>query len=161
MPSPDPLAIYAAIVSTVVFVWDVVKWRRQERLCLVGRVTANMVPAGSALTSQAQAKQYISLHVDNRGHIACEISHMGILIYDNWWKATRGRVFKAATILDPMTIWTQKHLPYKLECGGTYWGLLEQTPELERWSREKKFYVCVAHNMSNRPFKVRLASIQQ
>ena len=157
--SPDPLAIYAAIVSTVVFVWDIVKWRRQERLYLVGSATGDMAPSGSAIAVQTMGKTLISLRVDNRGHIPCEISNMLILVYDNWWKAVRGKAFKTIIIPDPLTSLTQMPLPYRLEPGGTYLGLCVQQPEHEEWSRKKRLYVGVLHNMSTRPFKVRLNAI--
>ena len=117
--SPEPLAIYAAIVSTIVFVWDIIKWRRKERVRLSGRVSANMEPMGSAVTPRTKGKKYVSLHVDNRGYIPCEISHMVILIYDSWWKVIRRNPCKSAVIVDPMVEWTGKPLPFRLESGGT------------------------------------------
>ena len=155
----DPVAIYGAVMATAVLVWDVIKWRKEKRLTLAGRVASNMVMASSALTPATAGKTYLSLNVDNRGHLSTQVSQMGIFVYDNWFNAWRGKLHKGAVVIDPMQHSTGCMLPFRLEPGGTYWGLCEQPPELEEWTSTKLVYLGVFHSMSKRPFKVRLPAI--
>jgi len=152
----DPIAIYAAVVSTVVFGWDIVKWRRQERLRLVGHASANVIvgpPFGANIF-------YISLQVDNRGHIPCQISSVIMWVYENRFDVLRKKTCAAFVVIDTKTDWTGQKLPYRLGPGDTYRGLCEQTTELERLSREKLLYIGVAHSMAKRPFMVRLKAVE-
>lgn len=156
-----PVAIYAAVVSTIVLVWDIIKWRQQRRLQLVGRVTSGMVLQGGGINLHNLEKSYISLQVDNRGQVACEVQSVVLLAYTNLFNALRGKLYKSAVILDPMSELTQKRLPFRLEQGSTYWGLVEQTPEIEELSRSARVYIGITHNMAKRPFKVRLRPIAE
>jgi hypothetical protein len=161
MASNDPVAIYAAVVATAVLAWDFWKWKRERRLDLVGRIAPGMIPTGGTMATGAPRKKYVSLQVDNRGHAVCEVQSMVVLPYDNWWKALRYDIGTVWLVPDAMSNWTQKRLPFRLEHGGTYWGLCEQTEELERASREKRVYVAITHNMSAKPFRVRLKPIEK
>lgn len=77
------IAIYAAVVATGVLLWDAYTWRRTERVRLVGRVMTNAIAVGGYSPTDRSTK-YVSLTVDNRGHLGCTITHFSVVQYQNW-----------------------------------------------------------------------------
>lgn len=150
--SNDPVAIYAAVVASVVLVWDVVKWWTAKRVKLVGRTSSGMIffyPGGHPNLDE----QFIALNVDNRGQIACELQLLHLAAYKNVLDQWRGRECKSAVVNDPFAHVPASSLPRRLEPGASYRGLCQQTPELVRWSREYRLYMAVQHSMAKHSFR--------
>jgi hypothetical protein len=156
----DPVAVYAAVVSTTAIVWDVIKWRRERTVSLKGFATPNMIAAGGAITPLTRGKKYIRASVSNYATMPCMIQQTVILAYPNFLARWRGKSSFSAIVLDPMTTLTGKRLPYKLEPGDEFSGLCEQTRELEELSRSKLLYVGVCHSLAQRPFLLRVPPIK-
>ena len=78
----DPVAVYAALVATMVFAWNVYVWRNSgPRL----NVTANMnmlVIGGSA---DEEKKFFLIVRGTNVGSKKTTITNVVILSYDNIW----------------------------------------------------------------------------
>lgn len=156
MSATDLIAIYAAVVATGVLLWDVYKWRRTERVRLVGRVMSNAVLAGPGYADTGE--RWISLNVDNRGHVACTVTHFYVVAYSGWFQWMRGRSESNWLV---NTIGTHGHtVPHFLEPGRYFVGMALQTEEVEQLSRTKRLYIAIAHSGSDKSVFARIKPIQ-
>ncbi|HML29240.1 MAG TPA: hypothetical protein PKE16_10450 [Hyphomicrobium sp.] len=158
MPPTDVIAIYAAIVATGVLVWDVYKWRRTERVRLVGRVMTNAIAVGGYPPGDRKTK-YVCLTIDNRGHLACTITHFIVLHYKSWFHELRGNSDFQALV---NTHGGQGNdVPYELRPGGkSFMGTALQTKEIEDLSRAGRLYIAIIHTLADKPFRVRVQPIK-
>ena len=160
MSAGDWVAVYAAVVATAVMIWDIYKWRREKKIKLYGTATSGMSAYGSAITPVTQGKTYVTVRVANQGSLPCVITHLWLVSHSNVFNRWRGKNNRAAFIADPVSAVTQCRLPFRLELGNEFTGLIEQNAELEEWSRKEKLYAGVVHSMSKRPYLMRLQPIK-
>jgi hypothetical protein len=152
----DIIAIYAAVVATGVLLWDVYKWRQTERVRLVGRIMADARLAGPGFSDTGE--RWISLTVDNRGHLTCTVTHFFVVSYANWFQDWRSRsVFNAIV----NTVGTRgNNVPHLLEPGRSFVGMALQTSEIEQRSRDERLYIAIHHSRSDRMVRVRIRPLQ-
>lgn len=128
------LAVWGAIVSTIVLVWDVYKWRRTGHPKLIIRASGNLRDAHSN-----NSQKYISVKVTNIGDKPTTIGLITYRYYKTkpgkWrrqWPEQRGFFNK------PMN--ASAELPYKLEVGAEWSCLAVQTKEIEEMARNGYLY---------------------
>lgn len=158
LSATDIIAIYAAVVATGVLLWDVYKWRRTERVRLVGRVMTNAIAVGGYSPTDRNTK-YVCLTVDNRGHLGCTITHFIVVHYKNWLSQLRGKSDYQGLV---NTHGGQGNdVPYELRLGGkSFMGTALQTSEIEDLSRKGRLYIAVIHTLADKPFRVRVSAIK-
>lgn len=134
----DPVALYAAVVATAVFVWDIVKWR-QSGVHLKGYANSNMK---TLHMGDLDDLTYISIRVNNEGDRPTTITGIYLKSYGSAWKKFRKNSSFQAVVNSYLE--DRYPIPYRFEVGAPYTALILQTPELEKMSREMRLYAEVA-----------------
>lgn len=155
IPAKDlnAVAIYAAILSTFVFFWQVyVHFREGPRL----QVRAN--PDMKYLEGRQFSKEtYIVVNVSNRGSADTTITHVVAFSYDNWWRRLRDRPSLTFIVNHSSVAYP---IPYVLEVGRMFTSMASQTVQLEELSRTTLLYIGVYHSFSEGPALFRLKPIK-
>jgi hypothetical protein len=148
----DPVAVYAATVSTTVLIWNIFVWFRNGPRLKVS-ASANMKTFGPGGRDDTT---YLVANVRNVGTQQTTITHVVAFAYKNRWERFRGR--KAQTFVVNHAV-AAYPLPYVLPAGQTFMSMGEQTAELEKLSREKLLYLGVIHSCRERPLLARIRPI--
>jgi hypothetical protein len=146
------IATYAAVISTFVFAWDLCKWA-MSGLKIDLEVAPNKVVVGYAGFDESQT--YISMTASNVGDRPTTITNCGGMIFDSWWRAyvTRRNAFKAFVVLQPSVA---QRVPYRLEVGAQWLGLLDQTDDLVRDAQNRYLFIILYTSDVGRGQRVRL-----
>lgn len=136
------VAIYAAIVATGTLYLQVRRWG--PRLYLT-------VSPNSLIVPSSDRQMYVVVKVSNRGSIATTINSHCVHIYDNWWKKFRRRPSKSGVVLEPSLPLKLKSLPYVLEPGSEWSGVIPQTGDYKKWVNSGHLYVAIYASHKNLP----------
>ena len=155
------IAIYGAVVSTLVALWNWYAWRRSNRLHLVGYTSPEMEMGYLAAMNMGAdpAAKYLTLCVSNRGHVPCTVNTVWLLSYSNWWGYLRHRHTTSIHVQRPASELFGCSVPYKLDRAGEFRAIALQNADLEGLSRTTRLYMAISHSMSKKPFRVRVAPI--
>ena len=147
----DPVAVYAAVVSTAVFIFALVQWWRTGPR-LVGHASANMKfhPDNSDGT-------YVSMTVYNRGTRRTKITSLGLATYSSRWARIRRKANWKAFI--PNLLHTQ--LPVLLEPGDYVIASMVQNAEIVEKSKKELLVIEVYYTDHSHPFELRLQPIEE
>lgn len=148
----DPLALYAALLSTVIFVWEIIKWVRQGPR-LKGRANSGMKTFGMGYSDD---KTYVVLNVTNVGTEKTTITHVAIYGFKRWWSWLRTRPDKAGVVKHSIAAYP---IPYVLNVGEKFMSMCHQDDELEQWSRDYWLYAVIVHSFSDKPLLMRIKPI--
>jgi hypothetical protein len=152
LKTSELVAWYAAIVSTIVFLWDIYKWLRTEAKIRVS-VTSNMVLAGGGVArtrrseDSATSQGNLCVEVVNVGGRKTTLTHLYICCYANLWMQIRNKPMWQGVVPDPVT----GRLPSELDVGGRWLGLIEQTEELENDAAKHRLCVGINSSTSRKP----------
>ncbi|MFL6211185.1 MAG: hypothetical protein ACJ74W_20215 [Pyrinomonadaceae bacterium] len=128
------LAWWGAIVSTVVIVWDVYKWRKTGHPKLIVRANGNFQDAHSV-----NPQKYIAIKITNVGDKPTTLSLITFRYYKTKPSKWRKQEADKRGFFQPLR--PSAPLPYKLEVGTEWSAMIYQTEELEEMAREGYFYV--------------------
>jgi len=128
------IAWWGAIISTTVLAWDIYKWRKTGRPRLVVRANGNLQDADSN-----NPQKYVALDVTNVGDKATTLAVMTFRYYTTKPRRWRKQNAESRGLFNPLR--PTAPLPYKLEVGARWSGLVFQTAELEKMARTGYFYV--------------------
>jgi hypothetical protein len=137
----DPIAFYAAIISTVALalaVWNA--WRKGPRL--VVKVTPDIMIIGS-VDSEHDEKDLVAVEVINRGDAPTTIVALDVLEYSNPWNAFRRRSVKAYTIPNPQPSGYPLNLPSILKPFEKWSGYIRSRPDLVPNWEDGHHYVAI------------------
>ncbi|MCP1289782.1 hypothetical protein NK214_06215 [Chromobacterium sp. S0633] len=143
------IALYAAIISTIVFVWDVYKWR-QEGPDIHITTSTGMKMVGGVVPDE---KTYISISADNRGSRATTITNLGLLYYKQWWKAYLCRKWRDGSFVIPNPLGQQ--IPHVLEAGARWSAAVNQDEDAERMIKSGYLFVVLYCSTSNKCIRCR------
>lgn len=149
----DPVAVYAAIVATLVLIWDVIKWLRAGPR-LHGKAQGNMQIAGGY---PRDSSSYIVFTVFNRGSANVTLTNLGIVAYASPWQRFRGK--SAHTFIVNTAGAVGCSVPYVLKAGEQFMTLARQDDELNELSRTHRLYGQLFHSQSDSPLMLRIAPI--
>jgi hypothetical protein len=149
----DPIAIYAAIVSTSVLIWQIFVWFRTGPRLRVSAST-NMMTLGDPLRD---GKTYIVVNVRNVGTEQTTITHVVMFAYRSWLYRLRNKPSRTFLFNHHVAAYP---LPYVLEAGKTFMSMVAQDPSVENMSRENLLYVAIVHSFSKRPLLARVQPIE-
>jgi len=115
------IAIYAAIVATIVLIWNIFKWKVSGPKLAVECAPISDEPS-SEFTRRFSAQ--IAVKVTNKGDQPTLITDIEYHVYHNWWATFRQRPYGrvAAGVVSPDA------LPWKLEPGEVWEGVGQQPP---------------------------------
>lgn len=125
------IAVYAAVVSTLVLGWDAYKWLASgPKVDLT--VTTGMKLFGGVIPDP---KNYISVTAYNIGDRPTTITNLGGMYFDSWWRAylTPKKFSRAFIITLPSQA---QQIPYRFEVGDQWVGLAEQTDDLIQLAKD-------------------------
>jgi len=144
------IAAWGAILSTVVFLWDIYKWRTAgPRLRF--SVTANMKRVDMDRPGD-KGETIIAVKATNYGDRPTTITNIGYLYYrDRRWIPREPD--KKVILTNPK--WPQRP-PFELKPGSRWMVSLDQTAEIEQMSREGKLFFLLFHSHTEKPVKRRL-----
>lgn len=148
------VAIYAAIVSTLVLFWQIFTDVRAGARVQVS-VTPNMKTFGGGLGESSET--YCVLNATNVGTADTTITHVIMLAYDNWWQRLRGRPSKSFIVNHQSAA---QPIPFVLEVGRTFMSLGIQNAEVEALSRDKLLFMGLYHSFAKRSVMGRVRPIK-
>jgi len=150
----DPVAAYAAVVATVVLLWDIVKWR-QSGMRLKARVNVNMMTVGMGPMDR---NKYIVVNVDNVGGKPTTIHGLYFHGYRNWIDKLRHKPRSSAFINSGLQ--NNYPIPYNINVGMNFMGSALQDSEVEKWSRDNLLFLEIAFG-PQKSLKVRVPPIHK
>lgn len=144
-------AWYAAIIATIVFLWDIYKWLRTDARIRVS-VVPNMIliDNGLARTKRPDEKSSphsISVEVVNIGGKKTTLTHITIYCYASLWTRVRGKPLWQGVVPNPCP----GKLPFELDVGARWLGLIEQDASIESGATTGRLYIGVTRATSRRP----------
>ena len=150
----DLIAIYAAILSTAIFIWELIRWyRRGPRL--EGYSTSNMIIVGGAYEDK---NHYIRCNIYNRGNEATTINNVGIIGYKNKKNKKRNNPSFQGVVPQDNSAYS---MPYRIEIGGEFSAMCKQNDELIKKSNELDLYYAIYHSFSDEPKLIRIHPIKK
>jgi hypothetical protein len=149
------IAVYAAVISTIVFGWDVLKWAMSgPQLKIVCRPDVVLVGGGVRDTGRK-----LSATVVNRGDAATTLTNLHLCLYQSrlhpWlpWKKPDYFFVKAPSAVQP--------LPYNLEPGRQWQGIVNQNEDLEKMMRDGALFAEVQYVHSDKGLRSRRLRLHQ
>jgi hypothetical protein len=149
----DPIAIYAAVLSTIVFIWNAFVWWGTGPLLKVS-ASSDMKMFGPGARDNSS---YIVANVSNVGTQQTTITHVIGFAYRNRWDRIRNKPSEAFVVNHGMPAYP---LPYVLQAGQTFMSMALQTEKVEKLSRDGLLYVGIIHSFRHRPVLARVRPIK-
>lgn len=143
------VALWGAILSTIVLAWDIYKWRTAGPKLRVS-VQPNME---SFNMPQYDGETLILTNVSNYGDRSTTITNFVLLYYKNLWSLIRGRNDKGLIVPNPSVA---QPLPYELKQGTIWNGVSIQNAEVECMSQQGYLMCALYHSHSAKPIMRRL-----
>lgn len=148
----NPIAIVAwwgAILSTIVFLWDIYKYHH------AGPKLRVSVSTGMIMVPSKDERTFIVTEVTNAGDRPTTITNLGLAYFEKkWsWGHLRNRATKLAVVNSPNTA---QPLPWELKAGTLWRGMSHQTPQIETWARNGILYFDVYHSHTRKPIRTRV-----
>lgn len=151
MRSTVIVAWWGAVLSTVVFLWDIYKFRaagpKLRFSVLAGMQTINM--------PGYDGKTLIKTEVTNYGERSTTLTNVLLYYFEKpWsWARFRNRPTRAAILHNPNP---QRPFPCELRPGAVWTGLTEQVSELEEWANKGRLYFDLCHSHSTKRIRRRV-----
>ena len=154
--SIDIVAFYAAVVATIVLIWDIVKWMRSGPILKLRVMpTANIVSG----LGERKKKDYVAVWAINVGNKSTTIGNMGVIYYPNLYSKILKKNAKAMIVNCVNNVASNSGVPYVLDVGKEWMGMVVHTDELVDMSERGYLYLQIYHSFSKRPVCRRLVSI--
>ena len=145
----EPVAIYGAVVSTIVLLWDGVKWYADHQAKLDVYLSTGM---RSYNIPNLEGKDLMVLRATNMSNRATTITHMTMQLYPSWWAYLRRKPSKSWIVVDHLP---NQPLPYVLEPGKIWTGTGVQTEDISEMAKGR-LYVELIHALAKRPIRCRV-----
>jgi len=144
MSSTVIVAWWGAILSSIVFAWDIYKYfhagPKLRFSVQTGMKTINM--------PLYDGKRVILANVTNYGDRPTTITNLGYLYFKKR-RFRRSRIpDKAAIVPNPSTA---QPLPFELKPGTVWMGIAHQDTEIEEWATGGILYMALYHSHSEKP----------
>lgn len=144
------LALWGAVLATIAIGWDVYKWKTS------GPKLAMRLMTGMEAYNfpEYEGKTLVVVVVTNRGDRPTTITHLALSYYDSWWKAV---LRKKATANAWVGIPSTTHpVPFEIKPGVEWTGIIEQSADLELWSKNGWLYATLYHSHDKKPMRHRI-----
>jgi hypothetical protein len=149
------VAWWGAILATVVFVWDIIKWRLagpKLRLTIRSSMKTINVP-------EYEGKTLLIAEVVNYGDRPTTITLLTFFYYRNRWNWLRNQADQKTAVMVPNT---RQSIPFELRPGNSWSGFaiqdkaMENAETLEKMAREGYLFCAIYHSHSTRPLRQRV-----
>ena len=151
MNATELAAWWGAVIATLVFVWDVYKWKMAGSIINVS-VSPNMQTFGG-ISNGLEETTFIVVEVTNTGDRKTTLTHLIGVHYTSMFNRLRKKQNKTFIVVIPVL---STPLPHVLEPGERWLGGIEQNQELEEMSRSGYLYCGVFHSSSKQPILQRV-----
>ncbi len=151
MSASDWAAWWGAITATIVLGWDVYKWRQSKSNIRVS-ASPNMQTVNHA-TGRLESDKNICVEVVNNGDKLTTLTHLVVIHYANWLDRIRRKPSMQGVVTNPLG----GRIPYELEPGKRWTGLIDQKDIEEKTPNIVHLYCGVYHSASN---KAKLARVK-
>lgn len=146
------VAFYAAIVATGALFLEIRRWRESGvRLAISIMPEAKMIGGFNDDDDQT----YLGMTVINRGEAPTTITHVVLFNYGSPWNRLRRKAQNTAIVKNPGHHAGQ-HIPYLLESGKIFHGLVNHDAQLKSWIDGGWLYVGVIGSHADKPVLVRV-----
>ena len=153
MDTTKVLAWWGAGLSSVMFLWDIVKYLR------LGPKLRFNVMAGRVL-SNGPKTTFIQTEVTNCGDRPTTLTNIAIAYFEKQWSWARLRNVptKIEVLINPNIPDSNvsQPLPCELKPGGVWRGLTAQEPQLELWATNGVLYFDLYHSHNVKPMRKRV-----
>ena len=149
----DPVAIYAALVATTILIWDVVKWLRSgSRLQIT--VSPEMKYFGQP-GAEFEDKTFVVVKVSNVGSSPTTLTHLSMRQFSSLFNLWRGKPKQSFIIMKPEATPVYV-LPYVLEAGREWMGIIEHSEKTVQLAQEGRLYAEVSHSVKRKPVRAKI-----
>lgn len=145
----DPVAVYGAVVATIVLLWDGVKWYADHQAKLDVHLSTGM---RSFNIPELEGKELMVLRAINMSNRATTITHMTMQLYPSWLAYIRRRPSQSWIVVDHLP---NQPLPYVLEPGKIWTGTGLQTEDMPEMAKGR-LYVELIHALAKKPIRCRV-----
>lgn len=157
------VAWWGAVLSTIVFFWDIYKYRK------TGPRLRFRVREGMILIPSDDKRTFVSSEVTNCGGRPTTITNLCAAYFKKplllaWLRAHLPEKIRRKSATINMVVKNPvggPPLPFKLEPGSVWQGLTEQTPKLEKLGREGLLYFELYHSHNAKPVRQRVSFKQK
>ena len=143
----DPIALYAAILSTIIAIWEYIKWR--ARNCIEVKCNTNML-----FIPSKDKNKYIVANVTNKGQTATTITHFALY----YWKNRFDKFFNQA---QQSFIVNTDQVPQVIQPGEQWMAQVIQSEELVSMATEGCLYAVIIHSMGKKEILCRIKISKQ
>ncbi len=139
----DPVAAYAAVLSTYIAVAEFFKWRNKNAIKLTCNANMLFIPSHDK-------KKYVVANVVNKGETQTTITHFIGYYWPNHWNRLVHRKSKKAFIIN------SGNLPIVVQPGEQWMGQALQSQEIEDMALNRLLYIGVIHTMGKKEILKRI-----
>jgi hypothetical protein len=149
MDTTTIVAWWGAVLSSVVFLWDIYKW------WTAGPKIRFSVQSGmeSINMPEYDGKTLILAKVTNYGDRPTTITNLGFLYFGSIWSKLRKKSDKAFIIPNPSTV---QRLPFELKQGSIWSGVAIQDSQVEALAMKGRLYCVLYHSHDEKPIMARV-----
>ena len=151
MKPTEIAAWWGAIVATLIFAWDIFKWKRSGAIISIN-ASPNMKTFGG-VPDGLENKTLIVVEATNIGNQKTTITHMVGFHYKNLFSKLTDKKDLSFFVPNPAP---SSPLPYILGPGERWLGCMEQNQELEEKSRDGYLYCGIYHSCGKKPILQRV-----
>jgi hypothetical protein len=146
----DPVALYAALVATIVLVWDVIKWMGERQA-----VSLNVIVPAETMTETngLESGPLAALSVSNIGNKPTTITHIVIQYYSNWIRVVANRPNKTMWVPTPNA---RLPIPHELNIGRQWIGAVNYDENLKQMADNGYVYFEVYYTSGKKPVRARI-----
>lgn len=152
MTATEIAAWWGAVVATLVFLWDIYKWKtRGPKISM--RLSPHMIVMGDP---RREGRTWVTVTVTNIGDQPTTIKSLGFEYYTSCWKRIRKRTEKAFVVTNPSDRYP---LPLVLNPGDEWVGFTPQDRDdidLETMSRNGHLLASLSQSHTDKPLRKRL-----
>ncbi len=146
MTASEIAAWWGAVIATLVLVWDVVKWKKRTSSVRV-KVSPDM-SSFNQHEGRFEDDKSIFVEVVNQSEQPITITHLVLYHYSSMWHVLRRKPEMQGAVPRPGGA---QPIPYELEPGKRWVGLIDQKDVEEKTGVKGVLYCGVYHTASNKP----------
>lgn len=151
LTATDAAAWVGAITGSFAIFWEIFVWLRTGPRIKV-TVAGDMQFAGPYIYDSGHKLKFV-VEAKNVGDSKTTITHMFARYYESWWQQyVRRKANRQFIVANPLP----GQIPHLLDAGERWMGCSDQTPEMEKFSREGRLYFGIYHSTSDKPCVARV-----
>lgn len=132
----DIVASYAAILSTLIAVWEFIKWLKKNEVLVTCVPNMIFMPSPDKNT-------YVNITVTNKGNTQTTITHCVMFCWENKWDKFFNKNKKSFIV-------NEKSLPRIIQPGEQWMGQAIQDEDLEDMAQSGLLYMGIIHSMGRK-----------